>query len=146
MTEVSNENRFARRLVGRFEGILRWQDLDALWARIRDSDRPWYFYQVGSALPDQAIEGNSLNEALAELDALLHQDHDHDYCGIVYADDPARPTLVKVYDPNNLGSSCGSSGQRIPPRWILSLEAPEEVVDDAPMPGNRRRWWQKLFG
>ncbi len=34
----------------------------------------------------------------------------YDYCGIVYADDSENPTLVKVYDLNNLGPSCGSCG------------------------------------
>ncbi len=29
--------------------------------------------------------------------------------GIVYVDDPVAPSLIKIYDPNNLGSTCGSS-------------------------------------
>lgn len=146
LAETEANPDFNARLNGRFEGLLRWEDLDALWSRLRDGGEAWYFYQVGSPLPDGPIAGEALERALAELDALLHKDHDHDYCGIVYADDPRTPSLIKVYDPNNLGSSCGSSGQRIPPRWILSLQRPQEVVDEAPMPGNRRRWWHRLFG
>jgi len=39
----------------------------------------------------------------------LRADHHESYCGIVYADDLDKPRLIKIYDPNNLGSSCGSS-------------------------------------
>ena len=137
---------FAQRLEGRFTGILSWEQLDALWQTVNDSGRAWYLYQVGSPLPELPLKGDGLKKALAELDTLLHADHDHDYCGIVYADDPQNPTLIKVYDPNNLGSSCGSSGLRIPPRWILSLEKPAPVEDQAPTPNNRKRWWARLFG
>jgi hypothetical protein len=40
---------------------------------------------------------------------LLRAEHHESYCGIVYADDLENPRLIKIYDPNNLGSSCGSS-------------------------------------
>jgi len=135
---------FSRRLNGRFTGILRWEDLDQLWDTLNGSGRAWYFYQVGAELPALPIKGGSLHHALGKLDQLLHADHDYDYCGIVYVDNRESPTLVKVYDPNNLGSSCGGS-MVIPPRWIISLECPAKVIDDAPVPRNRQRWWQRLF-
>ncbi len=137
---------FLQRLDGKFVGILQWDQLDALWETINDSGQAWYLYQVGLALPELPLKGDGLRNALGMLNELLHQDHEHDYCGIVYADDPAEPTLVKVYDPNNLGYSCGSSGLKIPPRWILSLEKPSRIEDDAPTPNNRKRWWARLFG
>ena len=137
---------FSQRLDGKFVGILRWDQLDVLWDRINRSGQAWYLYQVGSELPELPLKGDGLKHALEELDRLLRQDHDHDYCGIVYADDPENPTLVKVYDPNNLGSSCGSCGYRMPPRWILSLQKPEKIEDGAPAPNNRKRWWARLFG
>lgn len=137
---------FSQRLDGAFIGILRWDQLDALWDRINRSGQAWYPYQVGSELPELPLKGDDLKHALEELGHLLRQEHDHDYCGIVYADDPENPTLVKVYDPNNLGSSCGCSGDRIPPRWILSLQKPGKIEDEAPTPNNRKRWWARLFG
>lgn len=142
---IENES-YSARLQGRFSGILKWHDLDALWARINDSGESWYLYQIGSEPPETPVTGEPLASALSKLDELLHADHHHDYCGIVYADDREKPTLVKVYDPNNLGASCGSSGQLILPRWILSLQKPEAIQDDAPLPNNRRRWWSRLFG
>lgn len=144
-TATNRETPFQKRLDGRFEGIMRWPQLDDLWKRVRQVTMPWYFYQVGSQLPDQPMSGQALADAIKELDALLRREHDYDYCGIVYADRADDPTLIKVYDPNNLGSSCGCSGARIPPRWIISHQRPELIVDDAPTPNNRKRWWNQLF-
>ena len=81
-----------------------------------------------------------------EIDALLRREHEHDYCGIVYADDLETPRLIKIFDPNHLGSSCGSSGQPTPPGWVVSLLPPEDVSDAMPLANNRRRWWQRLLG
>ncbi len=142
---MTEQESFSQRLDGRFEGILQWDQLDALWQRLKQDPQGWYFYQVGSAVPDHPLAESELPPALDELNGLLRQEHDYDYCGIVYADDPADPRLIKVYDPNNLGSSCGCSGERIPPRWILSRFPPEEVQDEAPTPNNRKRWWNRLF-
>ncbi len=142
---MTEEVSFQLRLDGRFEGIMRWPQLDELWQTLKQSRAGWYFYQVGSPMPTQALSKDELASSLQELDALLHQEHDYDYCGIVYVDHAQAPTLVKVYDPNNLGSSCGSSGVRLPPRWIISQQKPTEIIDDAPTPNNRKRWWNGLF-
>jgi len=142
---MTEKTLFQQRLDGRFEGILRWQQLDELWSKLKQSEQAWYFYQVGSALPQQPLSAQQLAASIDELDVLLRQEHDYDYCGIVYVDDVNQPTLIKVFDPNNLGSSCGCSGERIPPRWIISQQPPEEIIDEAPMPNNRKRWWNQLF-
>lgn len=137
---------FADRFDGAFSGILRWHQLDALWERLRGDPEGWYIYQIGEGVPEEPLPAAELPPFLDELDALLRREHDEDFCGIVYVDEPADPALIKVYDPNNLGASCGSSGKRIPPRWVISRIPPEPVADDAPVPGNRRRWWQRLMG
>lgn len=134
-----------RVLTGRFAGILRWDDLERLWDRLAAEPAGWYVYQVGEAPPEQPLEASDFQRFLAEVDALLRQEHDEDYCGIVYADDHDHPTLVKIYDPNNLGASCGSSGRFIPPRWLLSRQRPE-TIEEPVTPANRRRWWRRLFG
>jgi len=136
---------FRQRLDGSFTGVLRWPQLDSLWAAITAQSTPWYLYQVGSPVPDQPLYGESFTESIKRLDQLLRQEHDYDYCGIVYADDLDKPSLIKIYDPNNLGSSCGCSGNRIPPRWIISQDRPTPIEDQAPTPNNRRRWWEKLL-
>jgi hypothetical protein len=131
---------FHQRLKGTFSGILQWQALDALWARVKCGH--WYFYQVGEALPDSTLCGEALAARIDALDALLRQEHDFHLCGIVYADHVESPTLIKVYDPGNLGSACSRNSTPTPPRWVLSTTPPAEIADAAPTPNNRKRWWQ----
>lgn len=129
---------FHVRLNGSFSGILQWRDLDVFWGRVKSGQ--WYFYQIGEALPQTPLGGEALAARIDALDRLLRDDHDCSMCGIVLADNVQQPTLVKVYDPNTLGSSCSSSAT--PPRWILSTTPPAHIANHAPTPNNRRRWWQ----
>ncbi len=137
---------FLKRMDGSFRGMLQWTDLDALWARVRANPEGWYVSLVGVEPVQQAMTPAALDTFITEVDSLLRREHDYSYCGIVYADQPEQPSFIKIYDPHNLGSSCGSSGVRIPPRWVLSRVPPALIVDEAPLPNSRRRWWQKLFG
>ena len=73
-------------------------------------------------------------------------EHPHDYCGIVYADQLDAPSFVKIFDPNNLGVSCGFSDNPPLPGWILCRVPPEDLKPDAPLPEGRKRWWRALFG
>lgn len=133
---------FRIRLSGTFHGILQWQQLDLLWERVKRGQ--WFFSQVGETLPERPLSGNALAAQIDALNTLLKQDHDYDYCGIVYVDHVEHPTLIKVYDPNNLGSSCGSSSAPAPPRWILCTARPAPVEGLGPAPVARRQWWQRL--
>jgi hypothetical protein len=131
---------------GSFSGILRWPQLDALWARLRaDAQGGWYLYAVGEAPPAQCLPAADLLHFIEQIDELLRREHDEDYCGIVYVDDPRAPSFVKIFDPNNLGVSCGYSDNPPLPGWILSKLPPVDLQAPMPLPGNRRRWWQRLF-
>ena len=132
---------FEEELNGRFEGILRWPDLDKLWLQVKASEMPWFIYEVGMDVPDTPIAPEKLDEEIDAIDKILRDNHDEDYCGIVYVDDLDVPTLVKVFGPKNLGASCGSSGSKTWPRWILSHIPPTEVgikLDDLGKPS----WWK----
>ena len=137
---------FLSRMNGSFHGLLQWRDLDALWDRVRAAPEGWYVSLIGIEPAQQTMTSEALHTFVTEVDALLRREHDVHYCGIVYADDPDHPELIKIYDPHNLGSACNNSGIRIPPRWILSRTPPALIMDESPLPGSRRRWWQKLFG
>ena len=128
---------------GTLHGVMQWGQWDEMRLRIVNAGE-WYVYALGHDLPEATTSGPKLTAILDEMDALLRRDHREKYLGIVYADDLATPTLVKVYDPNNLGSSCGSSGRVILPGWVLSRIPPEPMVSQSPVPQSRLRWWQEL--
>lgn len=136
---------FKSRLESSFSGVLRWPQLDELWTNVLSNGDEWYFYQVGSPLPVDTLHGQPLSQTIKELDNLIRQEHDYDYCGIVYVDNSKEPGLIKVYDPAGLGSSCGCGGNQILPRWFISKYPPEKIQDDVVVPNNRRRWWNSLF-
>lgn len=138
---------FERRYNGQLYSVMRWEQLSEFWQRI-DPGAGWYLYAVGQDVPDSPSPPDKVRQFITEIDALLRREHHEDYCAIVYADDHVQPTFVKIYDPNHLGSSCGSSAMKtsILPGWIMSQVAPCAL--DAPgfVTGQRKRWWQGLFG
>lgn len=146
-TQATTSPTFQEVYRGRNVGILRWTQLDEFWARLKSrAGEGWFLYAVGEAVPSAPAGGDEVIRFIDEIDALLRREHEHDYCGIVYADDLETPRLVKIFDPNHLGSSCGSSGLPTPPGWVVSLLPPEDVSDAMPLANNRRRWWQRLLG
>lgn len=136
---------FERLYAGRLWSLLSWQQLTDFWARI-DRGAGWYLYAVGEPLPTAPASAREVDRFIIETDALLRREHRHDYCGIVYADDLTAPRMVKIYDPNNLGASCGTGKHPHPPGWIMSRVPPVELERPGPLPESRRRWWRALFG
>lgn len=132
---------------GYLRNLLDWNDLDQLWEVLRaGADKAWYIYAVGEIPPTSTSSSAELDKFITEVDTLLKREHDERYCGIVYVDQPDDPAFIKIYDPHNLGSVCGSShGPPTLPGWILSLAPPEDLEHALPQPGNRRRWWEQLF-
>lgn len=136
---------FDRLYNGLLFSLMTWEQLAQFWEKI-DKTAGWYLYAVGEALPENAAEVEGTSRFIREIDALLRRDHHEDYCGIVYTDDVDNPTLVKIYDPNNLGSSCGGTGKHtIPPGWIMSRTPPREIAHTGVVAANRRRWWQAFL-
>jgi len=143
---IASEPTFLTAFRGRFVGVLRWEQLDTLWAALlARADLGWHVYHVGDPPPEVPFEAEQLRRVVEGLNTLLRQDHEHDYCGIVYTDSLTEPNFVKVFDPNHLGNSCGSCGTTVLPGWILSLLPPTDLQAALPPPNNRRRWWQRLF-
>jgi len=131
---------------GSFSGILRWPQLDELWATIRnDNTDSWYIYAIGETPPVSTSSQQKLFEFIDAIDKLLHDEHQEDYCGVVYVDDREKPTFIKIFDPNNLGVTCGFSDNPPLPGWILTRMQPIDLPSALPGSGNRRRWWQRIF-
>ncbi len=143
---AAKEDPFTSAFRGNFTGVLSWEDLDVFWEVVRNQvSAGWYVYAIGEAPPDAPASAEQVNLFVAEIDALLRKDHQEDYCGIVYADSKTEPSIIKIFDPNNLGVSCGFSDNPPLPGWVMSRLPPVALFDRAHRPENRKRWWRKLW-
>jgi len=132
---------FTRKLNGLLYGIMHWDQLSRFWQRV-DPQAGWYLYAVGEPPPTAPADAHHVRKFIADLDRLLREEHREDYCSIVYADDLEHPTFIKIYDPNHLGNSCGSSKDPVLPGWVMSQVPPVELKPAWIVPQSRRRWWQ----
>jgi hypothetical protein len=131
---------------GRFESLMRWPQLEQFWKTLRPQvDDSWYVYAVGESAPVAPSNKESVLSFISEIDQLLHKEHEESYCGIVYANDHQNPDFIKIFDPNNLGVSCGFSDNPPLPGWVMSKMKPVNLQDALQPANNRRRWWQKIF-
>lgn len=131
---------------GRFSSLLRWDDLAVFWDTLRaQADDSWYIYHVGDEVPTSTRSKDQLLKFIDEIDALLRAEHDEEYCAIVYADDHQQPSFIKIFDPHNLGVSCGFSENPPLPGWLMSKMPPINLQQALRPANNRRRWWQKIF-
>ncbi|MCU7932078.1 MAG: hypothetical protein KZQ90_14850 [Candidatus Thiodiazotropha sp. (ex Codakia rugifera)] len=142
---MNEQNLYLQAFKGSFTSTLRWHHLDALWNLLKeDAGGNWYIYAIGEPPPTAVADAEMVIKFVDSIDKLLRDEHDEPYCGIVYADDLSRPSFIKIYDPNNLGVSCGYSDNPPLPGWILSKIPPVDLPA-AVLPKNRQRWWQKLW-
>jgi len=143
---MNQQQNFLEQFKGSFYGVLKWEQLDQLWDCVRrQANQHWFVYQVGEQPPENPASREDLGSFLTHIDHLLRSEHDEDYCGIVYADNLQEPTFIKIFDPNNLGVSCGFSERPPLPGWVLSHTQPLDLPHAFPPPQNRRRWWQRMF-
>ncbi|MEE8378948.1 MAG: hypothetical protein V3R49_01045 [Gammaproteobacteria bacterium] len=143
---MTQSDPFIEQFRGSFVSMLRWPQWDTLQETLRkNAGAGWYAYAIGETPPESPLTADQMNTFLNEIHDLLRKEHEEDYCGIVYADDAENPTFVKIYDPNNLGVTCGFSNSPPLPGWTLSLIPPCDLEHALPPPGNRKRWWKRLF-
>jgi hypothetical protein len=145
MTTDSEQHPYFTTFNSSFSGILRWHQLDELWEKVQQNAEDWYIYAVGETPPEDPVSSQKLKLFIKEIDELLHKEHDEDYCGIVYADDRSNPEYIKIFDPNNVGTSCSTNPIPPLPGWILSKMKPIDLPNAFPQTGSRTRWWQKIF-
>lgn len=144
---MSDTSEFDRYYNGLLYSVMRWDQLAAFWQKL-DADAGWYLYAVGQEVPQAPAPAEKVRQFTRELDELLRREHHEDYCAIVYADDLDAPNFVKIYDPNHLGSSCGSSSMKssVLPGWLMSKTPPREIQVNHVVTGQRKRWWQTFLG
>jgi len=144
---MADTDEFDRYYNGLLYSVMRWDQLTAFWGKV-DVDAGWYLYAVGQNVPDEPSSADKVQQFTREMDALLRREHHEDYCAIVYADDLDAPNFIKIYDPNHLGSSCGSSSMKssVLPGWVMSQTPPRELEISGVVTGQRKRWWQTFLG
>lgn len=143
---INVQNEYLGAFRGRFVSLMRWPQLDEFWDILRGfADDGWYIYHVGHEVPTAPVEKDKLLRFIDEIDVLLRKEHEEDYCGIVYTDSNTEPSYIKIFDPHNLGVTCGFSEKPPLPGWILSRIPPIELEEALYPPGNRRKWWQRIF-
>lgn len=131
---------------GRFIGVMQWKDCDALFSTLISTPaNDWYLYDTQKSVPENTLTAEDLVIKLAAIQNTLKTEHQERYCGIVYADDLRNPTFVKIFNPNNLGKSCGSSENPPIPQWLLSKTKPEDVVEKFGPPSVKRGFVSKFF-
>jgi len=140
------EDPFLTAFRGSFTSLMKWKHLDEFWETLRSrADAGWYIYCVGEPVPEAPKSADEVLKFVSAIDALLRDDHDEDYCGIVYVDSKTEPAFIKIFDPNNLGVSCGSSKNPPLPGWTMTLLPPVLLESKRPLPEGRRRWWRALW-
>ncbi len=143
---MADTDEFDRYYNGTLYSVMRWDQLTAFWQRV-DAEAGWYLYAVGQQVPQAPAAADQVQRFMRELDELLRREHHEDYCAIVYADNLDMPSIIKIYDPNHLGSSCGSSATKssILPGWLMSRMPPRELEMRGVVTGQRKRWWQSFL-
>lgn len=138
---------FERKYNGLLYSVMHWDQLSEFWKRV-DAEAGWYLYAVGQEVPIAPTPADKVRLFMQEIDGLLRREHHEDYCAIVYADKLDEPGFIKIYDPNHLGSSCGSSAMKssILPGWVMSQVPPCELHTPGFVTGQRKRWWQGFLG
>lgn len=142
---LHHANPFYAAFRGSFSSLLSWESLDAFWDTVRASPEGWHIYAIGEHAPDAPCSAEETLRFVDAIDKLLREDHHEDYCGIVYADNKDHPTLIKIFDPHNLGVACGFSDNPPLPGWVMSHLPPCHLEDRRPLPESRRRWWRAVW-
>ncbi len=135
---------FINQYTGRMSGVLRWEQLDTLWQQL-DAGDGWYLYEIGRALPVKTLTASQLQQSISDIDQFLREQHDSNYCGVVYVDDFKSPELLKLYHPRKMGASCGSSGSTVLPKWTLSRHPPVDLLEWSLKKDEKPSWWKHML-
>jgi len=139
---TTDKHTFMQHYRGYFSGIMQWTDLGLFWQTLLGhNDGEWYVYATDEGTPNKPLSVDDFSQFIAHADALLRKQHQQSYCGIVYVDNLTAPSFVKIYDPKNLGVSCGFSDNPPLPKWIISRLAPVNLEDATKVPSG----WKKLL-
>jgi len=116
---------FWRAYQGRASGLLNWQEVDALWPRLTAQPSSWYVYDLNTTPPEAPLPDAEFIAFLPQAQALVNERRDRSHSGAIYLDNHGSPTFIKIFDPTNMGTSCGGDHDMIFPRFIFSKLKPD---------------------
>lgn len=132
-----------------FSGILKWSDLDGLWAYLSKYPTNWYVFDPDKDAPEKVLSGAEFSSFLGQAKTLVNARRERSHSGAVYVNcriaPDMTPDMIKVFDPVNMGSACAVSGVRIMPRWIVSRMKPDDLPK-VEKPVARRGLFARLAG
>lgn len=116
---------FWRAYQGRASGLLKWEDVDALWPLLAVQSEGWFVYDLETEPPLAPTPGISFAAFLPKAEALVNTRRDRSHSGAIYIDNREAPAFIKIFDPTHMGTACGGDHDMIFPRYILSKIKPE---------------------
>lgn len=116
---------FWRLYQGRASGLLHWPEVDAFWATLSQTPSGWYVYDLETPPPENPHSPADFSTALKAAQSLVNARRDRSHSGAIYIDNRETPAFIKVFDPSNMGTSCGGAHDMIFPRYIFSKAKPE---------------------
>lgn len=130
---------------GRFIGIMQWDDCHELFNKLIDQPTDWYLYDTMTTVPVSTVDSQNFKKSIHDIKNILTEEHQERYCGIVYTNNLESPSFVKIFHPNNLGKSCGSSEHPPIPQWLLSKTPPVDVVEKFGPPKEEKSFVSKIL-
>ncbi|MGN7613277.1 hypothetical protein ACQZV8_14475 [Magnetococcales bacterium HHB-1] len=119
-----HESPFLHRLKGRFDGLIRMDDLVHLNQFISDHDG-WYLFEPGAAIPSETVSGDAACYHLESLIEEILREERGIWTTMVYIQNIDHPEIIKVFHPRRAGCGCGGGSSAIKPWWILSRIKPQ---------------------
>ncbi|WP_130472028.1 hypothetical protein [Candidatus Magnetaquicoccus inordinatus] len=121
---------FAKRLSGRFDGMIRQEDAQRLAHTIANLDG-WYLVEPHTDPPAQTVDGPTASRHLEQLLEEILREESGVWSTMVYVQNQEDPWIVKVFHPRRAGCGCGGQGG-IVPWWVLSRIKPEQIAEWQP--------------
>ena len=116
------------RFQGRFHGFPLWNMLDRFWPVLENSGGAWFIHDLESGVvPDQPASDAEFSAILGSAVEMYAPARSRSFSGVVFVDDVNTPGFVKLFDPWKMGASCGSSGARTMPRYVLTRMQPDPL-------------------
>jgi hypothetical protein len=130
-------------------GLLQWEDWERLIKSIRKHDEKWHVHFIPNSHPVEIVRGAELAEMLVEINDLMQKKCKCKFMNNIYVDDLDSPSLIKIYENNEVACSHEMSSHRGGPLWILLKPDQDNVSESTLIPFmglSITKWAKNLMG